>query len=170
MNALIRFIDSLGRDIVLLKSLGVLLTLVFLGLAVILAIRAGWIERELDLAKDVLHSKKLIKKRTLKAWTQIKRHLASDSEASLKLALIEADSLLDKALAAAGYRGTNMGERLKQVRRAELSNIEEIWTAHKLRNDIAHEHETPMTRPIAERAIGIYAKAFKELGLLEEEE
>lgn len=169
MNALIRSIDSLGKYIVIFQSLGVLLTIVFLTLAVLLALRSGWIERELDLAKDVLHSKKLIKKKTLKVWMQIKRHLASNNEASLKLALIEADSLLDKALSAAGYRGVNLGERLKQVRRAELPNIEELWTAHKLRNDIAHEHETPMTRPIAERAIGIYAKAFRDLGLLDEE-
>lgn len=59
-----------------------------------------------------------------------------------KLAIIEADKLVDIVLRKAGVKGETMGERLraceKLIPRSVYSNM---WEAHKIRNKIVHEHD-----------------------------
>lgn len=51
--------------------------------------------------------------------------------------LLEADAVLDLALTGLGYRGT-LGDKLKKAR-PYIPEIDAVWRAHKLRNQIAHE-------------------------------
>lgn len=54
-----------------------------------------------------------------------------------KQGIMDADKLLDYALAKKGFSGT-MGEKLKKAG-PRFSNLNGVWQAHKLRNQIAHE-------------------------------
>ncbi|OGM91421.1 hypothetical protein A2999_02995 [Candidatus Wolfebacteria bacterium RIFCSPLOWO2_01_FULL_38_11] len=60
-----------------------------------------------------------------------------------------------------------MAERLKKINFKQLSNIEEIWQAHKIRNRIVHEPDFHIARGEAWMIIEMYKKAFKELGLID---
>jgi hypothetical protein len=66
----------------------------------------------------------------------------------------------------AGYQGKNPDERLSQITPVELSNIEEIKQAHKLRNRITSEPDFILTLNEAGIIIDIYKKAFQELNLI----
>ena len=107
------------------------------------------------------------KKRTVKAWLQIKKRLATGEESNMKLAVIEADKVLDEILKRSGFVGETMSERLKRLTPAQLSNLEQVWGAHKLRNRIVHEPNFEVSRAEIELAVSIYGRAFQEFGLID---
>ncbi len=107
------------------------------------------------------------KKKALKEWGAITARLQRGSESDLKLAIIEADKLLDDTVRRMGFAGETMAERLKKITPAQLSNIENIRSAHKVRNNIVHGPDYRLTRLEAETAIGVYEKALREWGLID---
>ena len=60
-----------------------------------------------------------------------------------------------------------MADRLKQISPAQLSNINDIWDVHKLRNRLVHDVDFKVAHYEIERAINVYKKSFKEMGLLD---
>jgi hypothetical protein len=81
------------------------------------------------------------------------------------LAIIDADKLLDDALKRSKYRGKTMGERLVAAQR-DISNNDDVWFGHKLRNRLVHENNVKLTeRMVKEALLGIRG-ALKDLGAL----
>jgi len=101
-----------------------------------------------------------------KKWQAIMDRLEKENESDDKLALIEADNIFDDLLKKIGYEGNDMGERLKQITKAQLANIDELWQAHKVRNRIAHEQDFKLTHAQAKRAVEIYQRAMEDLEAL----
>lgn len=98
-------------------------------------------------------------------WLEIEQSIIKDNEASYHLAILNADKLVDQALRERGFHGKTTGERLKATR-GKLSNREEIWFAHKLRNRIAHEPDVRVNYNQVRRALGGFKRALKDLGAI----
>jgi len=99
--------------------------------------------------------------------SDIEKHIISDSPNDWKLAIIEADIVLDEALKKAGYAGVSLGERLKSIAPSKLNYLDDAWQAHKVRNQIAHGgSDFVLTRRLAEDTIKQYKRVFSELGIL----
>lgn len=97
-------------------------------------------------------------------WLAITQSVGNTSD-SWQLAIMNADKLLDSALRERGVAGETMGERLKNVK-TQLSGIEGVWRAHKLRNRIAHEDAVQVSQRQANEALKIFKKALTDLGAL----
>lgn len=98
-------------------------------------------------------------------WLKIENGLIRDNPASYATAVINADKLLDRALNEMGLPGKTMGERLKRVtERFESPNA--VWSAHKLRNQIAHEDDFQVGYSQANRALAAFRQALKDLGAI----
>lgn len=95
-------------------------------------------------------------------WEVVKKRLASPNPAEWKLAVIEADAIMDDLLKKMNYQGQTMGERLKSIEPSDFQALEEIWYAHKARNRIAHGSEYVLTHDEAERIISLFEKGLKE--------
>lgn len=97
---------------------------------------------------------------------QVVARSESDQPDDWKLAIIEADIILDTALKEHGYAGTSLGERLRGITPSQLSSIDDAWEAHKVRNQIAHQgSDFILTRRIASETIARYRRVFAELGV-----
>jgi len=96
-------------------------------------------------------------------WLSIESSF-SQGAGSQKLAILNADTLLDKALKARGYKGETMGDRLKNARNA-FKNNNAVWAAHKLRNKVAHE-DIDVKSQTASHALKAFKNALKDLGAL----
>ncbi|HEY4523800.1 MAG TPA: hypothetical protein VJK04_02940 [Candidatus Paceibacterota bacterium] len=107
------------------------------------------------------------KKRTIRAWQQIQKRVQVGDEPNLKLAVIEADKILDEVLKRSGFAGETMSDRLKNLTTAQLSNLEQVWGAHKLRNRIVHEPNFEVSKAEVELAVSIYGRAFQEFRLID---
>jgi hypothetical protein len=93
-------------------------------------------------------------------------HIASPHPNDWKLAIIEADIILDDTLKQRGFAGNSLGERLKSLSSTQLGSLNEAWEAHKVRNRIAHEGaDFVLTKRIAEDTISRYRRVFNELGV-----
>ncbi len=93
-------------------------------------------------------------------------HVASDRPNDWKLAIIEADIILDELLKQRGYAGNSLGERLKSISPTQLASLQDAWEAHKIRNRIAHEGaDFVLTHRIAEETIVRYRRVFTEFGV-----
>jgi hypothetical protein len=144
--------------------------LVTLGLTVgivILMARLRWIGSHVERYRHAILNADITKEQTKRSWKDIERHFFAGNDNDLKIALIEADTSLDSALRNAGVIGANLGDRLKKVKPAQLPNVENVWQAHKLRNQIAHDEAMVLKRDVAERALTIYREALESLGALE---
>jgi hypothetical protein len=84
---------------------------------------------------------------------------------SLRDAVSEADKLLDYVMRQQGVRGETMGERLRHGG-SRFSDVNSIWTAHKLRNALAHEAEFDLVPSQAKEAIASFERGLKDLGAL----
>lgn len=98
-------------------------------------------------------------------WLKISQAVSRDNESSLHLAILNADKLLDKALRERGYKGQTMGERMKAAQ-TDWSNANHVWTAHKLRNRIAHETDIRLTHDIVSRALAAFKQGLKDIGAI----
>lgn len=101
-------------------------------------------------------------------WQVIQDHLNSENSAEWKLAILEADNMLDQVLEAAGYHGESLGERLKAMDPSDLPSYQDAWTAHKMRNEIAHEGAITMdfSKKMARDTIAKFEQVFKDLGVI----
>jgi len=102
-------------------------------------------------------------KRALKKWKKILSRLETGLESESKLALIEAEAILDETLKEMGYTGETLGERLKNVTSDILSNIEQVLEIHKICSDIRYDPTYKLSLDGARAAISIYEKALKDL-------
>lgn len=99
-------------------------------------------------------------------WEKIIKRLDTKDEANYKLAVIEADKLLDTVLKKLTIPGSTMGERLKAIPISQLPSIDNVWQVHRLRNHLVHTTEFVLTENKAKQAITIYKQAFIELKVL----
>jgi hypothetical protein len=96
-------------------------------------------------------------------WDRIIAEINSESQQSWRLAILEADIMLNELLDSLGYRGETMADKMKTVDRADFRTIDLAWEAHRARNRIAHESsETGLDPRDARRVIDLYAKVFRE--------
>jgi uncharacterized membrane protein len=93
-------------------------------------------------------------------------HIGSDTPNDWKLAIIEADIILDELLKEAGYAGVSLGEKLRSITPNQLQSIDDAWQAHKVRNQIAHAgSDFVLTHKLAQDTIKQYRRVFHELGV-----
>lgn len=112
------------------------------------------------------HEKQETKKRT-REWAEIVMALKSASVSDWKIAVLEADSLLEELFETLPYLGDNLGERLKNTPRGAIGTLEDAWAAHKLRNRIAHEGASfTMTKSEFVDALAQFERVFREFNYI----
>lgn len=102
----------------------------------------------------------------LKRWNKVKLRLHTESETQFKVAILEADAIADEILKGIGYEGINMGERLAQIKPAQLDGLEELVNAHKVRNHIVHDPNFTVGKETANEVIEVYENFLKYLEFL----
>lgn len=78
-------------------------------------------------------------------------------------AILDADKLLDYALSELGLKG-NLGSKLKKSPHL-FSRVNDVWKAHKIRNNIAHQIDYQVTEPSYKQTMLYFKQAFKDLGI-----
>jgi hypothetical protein len=96
-------------------------------------------------------------------WDQVITHIQSDNPSDWRLAILEADIVLDDLLDRLGYVGDTIGDKLKAADPAHFRTLNAAWEAHRVRNAIAHEgQDYILTQREARRVINLYESVFRE--------
>jgi hypothetical protein len=93
-------------------------------------------------------------------WAKIEQ-VQKMGEAGWQVAIIQADKLLDQALKERGFSGETMGDRLKSSHAGDR-----IWSAHKIRNRIAHETDVKLNAITVNQALRGFKQGLKNIGAL----
>lgn len=100
-------------------------------------------------------------------WNQIQDLVNSPNHSDWRLAIIEADLILEDLLESRGVHGMTIGDKLKSMTPGDLGSIQAAWEAHLVRNRIAHEgSDYEITQVFAARTIQLYEVVFQELGFV----
>jgi hypothetical protein len=96
-------------------------------------------------------------------WDRVIDHIESDNPSDWRLAILEADIMLEEMMDKIGVLGDTLGEKLKNVEKSDFSTIDSAWEAHKVRNSIAHQGGAfSITEREARRVIRLYQSVFEE--------
>lgn len=99
-------------------------------------------------------------------WRNVLRRLETANEEEYKLAVLEADGMLEQTLQRMGFAGDTMPDRLQKVGTGIVSNLAEVREANRIRNSIVHDPSYRLTLSEARRIIEVYETAFQGLDLI----
>lgn len=111
----------------------------------------------------LLHKKKRFQTKDIQYISRHWKQITQEKNNNPEHAIMNADKLLSFALKKAGFNGS-VAEQLKKAK-AIFSDLDGIWSAHKLRNKIAHEVGFSVSDKESNYALNQFKKAFKDLGI-----
>ena len=169
INEIIQFIlyPKFSGWLLVLKVIFLIFASFFLGFVIWALIKTTWFKRAfLQDLKEFFTYRPYGLKKFVKEWKKIKERSDTGLESEVKLALIEADALLDETLKRLGYPGESLGERSEKLTVDILPNLEEVRQVHKIRNNIIHDPTYQLNLEEAKESLAIYEKALINLDAL----
>ncbi len=153
--------------LLLLKTFFLLISLAMIGFIIFALLKTSWLDKYLIRdVQEFLTYRHYGLSETKKKWKEIEDHFEGGIESELKLAIVEANSLLDNVLRIMTYKGHNLGERLDKINTDILENLKEVKKAHQLYSDIVHDPTYRLTFKEAEKALNAYRDALVHLNAL----
>lgn len=100
-------------------------------------------------------------------WEAIKKRLKEGSAASGKIAIVEADKMLDEALGKLGYVGKDTAEKVSAIKPGHLVGIDEVREIRQFYHQIVEDptHEIGMDE--IKKAIAVYERVFRGIELID---
>ncbi len=96
-------------------------------------------------------------------WIDIRNNFQSNDPTNWRMAIIDADSMLEDLITSIGYDATTFGDKLKMINRIDFPLIDSVWYVHKLRNNLAHQGSSyHLSERDAYQAFKIYEQIFYE--------
>ena len=100
-------------------------------------------------------------------WSKVLNYLFSQHGSDWKLAIIEADSMLETLLDQMGFRGDSLGDKLKSANQDNFPQMTIAWEVHTIRNRIAHDGLSfELSQHEAKRVIALYEQIFHAYGFI----
>lgn len=147
-----------------LKTIFIIISILLVGGIILFLFINTWLKRfVLEDLIETFTTRPYGAKKAFKEWAKIQKKLESEKIDEYKLALIEADGLLDNVLEIMGYQGDTIGDRLKKIDLSILPNKDEVLEAHRVRNNVVHDPDYNLTLEVTKRALAIYEKALRDL-------
>lgn len=162
------FAPFLEQNLWWIEIIAVVSSLLFFWGTIYIIIKANYLELKKEDFLDLLGKDYLSRHRSLRGWLQIKKRLNSSDQNDWKLAILEADYILNEIFKRSGYLGVRMEEKLDLITPAQLANVEDVKRAHEVRNKIAKDPTFVITRQEAIEVIEVYKQSFIELNLIKE--
>lgn len=150
-----------------IKIIFLLFSAFFLGFVIWALTNTSWLRKAfLQDMHEFIDYKPYGLKKLDQEWKMIKARLATGAESEFKLAMIEADMLLNDTLKQAGYAGDSLGERLDKLTVDILPELDQIRQAHKTCSDIIHDPTFKLTEEETKKDLAIYESVLIDLGAL----
>src|SRR3989344_7068660 len=139
-------------------------------LAILLFIEIAWLLvriKELKQNPEIFFTKEsasdIVEESDNNRWQKVLELVNSPMDANWRLAVLEADNMLDDMLKLKKYEGETLGERLQNSNPDLFTTIDYAWEAHKIRNQIAHEGTNfNLTHHDALRTVSLFERVFRE--------
>lgn len=103
----------------------------------------------------------------IQRWQAITAMFQSNDPTAWRMAIIDADAMMEDLCTSLGFEGQNFGDKLKSMQQARVPWVQSAWDVHILRNKLAHEGSRyPLNNREAYQAFKVYESIFYETGYL----
>lgn len=99
-------------------------------------------------------------------WNRIVEMFRSQNPSDWRLAILDADMLLEKMINSLGYQGETFADKLKSIHPADHPWLQNAWDVHLLRNRLAHESGVQLDQRQIYNAFKTYESIFYTTGFL----
>ncbi len=168
-NVVLKIIEWFKTAFFVFKIIAILLSLVFIGWIIYLYNRLVTLRAD-EVKKYYPEDTKVVAgvgELRNAEWEKVLRNVESANDSDLRLAILEADIMLDTLLNNMGLPGDTMGDKLKAVEKSDFTTVDKAWEAHKVRNQIAHEGAAfVLSQHEAKRVIALYQDVFEEFRII----
>jgi len=100
-------------------------------------------------------------------WESIRRRVEEGSVASGKIAIVEADKMLDEALGKLGYAGKDTAEKISTIRPGQLVGIDEVREIRQFYHRIIEDPTHEIGMDGIKAAIAAYERFFRGIELID---
>lgn len=100
-------------------------------------------------------------------WQNVLRKASAGSADALKVAIIDADKIVDDSLKQLGFQGEHMADRLEKILPHEIRSLDRVWQAHRVRNNLVHTPDFVISVHEARKTLDDYQAFLKEVKLLQ---
>ncbi len=101
-----------------------------------------------------------------KLWKEIQDKSVTSPPHSFTLAIVAADNLVGDALDKMGLVGDSIADKLGKLNPQELKTLNNLWRAHRVRNDLVHTTGFEIRQSEAKEILNVYQSFLKEIGAL----
>ena len=119
-----------------------------------------------EAVEEAMEAGKLPKTKTQEKIEVISSAIESDKPEDYENAVVLAGELLGRVLKAANFSGDSLKERVNKVPGSQLNFKEDIIWACKLEEKISMDEEFEIDHEEARRAVYIFQRALKEIGVI----
>lgn len=166
-----KFITS-GHTWSVIGTISMLLTIACLAIIIFSLVRM--VEIQLYDKEEIDHEihqaylrRKEMEKEANPRWHYILTLVESPNGSDWRVAILEADSMMEEVLKERGFSGTTASELLEGAKESGYLTIQDAWDAHLVRNQIAHEgSDFSLSQIEARRVIKMYQNFFEELNVI----
>lgn len=166
INELISYIFSpeLQEELFLVKIVFIFFSVIFFVVVILFLVNSSYLKYQFwqEVAEFFSWESYGLRK-IAKRWKKIEKRIETGSESEYKLAIIEADDFLNEVLEKRNYSGETFEERVSQVEKVQIPNLEEILEVHKTRNSIVYDPDYKLDLDQAKKVLEIYEKAIKNI-------
>ncbi len=162
LNSIITFLLLFIKIIAALLSLTMILGIIL----IVRKVNKNTLISIREILEEARDLGELPKNEILENWKKINDKAESSDKSDYCEAVAEADELLDRALKMAGIPGEDLADRLKAVRDNQLEFKDDIIWADDLKKKIAADENFKISPEEARRAVYIFERALKEMGIL----
>jgi len=147
-----------------LRIIFLLISIFFIGMIIFLLFKSGYMDyRFKENYAELKKTKPALKVKVDKSWDEVIKQAKDEKEAERKMAIIEADDIVNDVLTQVGYEGESLSEKMEGLSEEIIPNIEEVKDAHKKKRDIVYDPNRSLSREEAVEIVSVYEKVFKDL-------
>lgn len=153
--------DKLQHDLLLVKILFIIFSTFCLVAVVYLYRKTGYLHMDQLETYDILKNfKDFGASKAQKQWKKIKQNFDKNDPVYWKLALLEAEKLMDEILIRMGLGTGTMDDRLERASVNEIPNLQDVIQARRLCQDIARDPDYRLNKENAENTLQAFEKAL----------
>ena len=101
--------------------------------------------------------------RLVKTWNKISKRLELKSEDEYKMAVLEAEEILDNVLEKMGYFGKNLKEKIDKLPLVAVSNIDSLKDISEIRKRIVYNPDQELSLDEAKKILDVFEQSLKDL-------
>jgi len=169
INNIVQFILSPEPSVwfILFKVVVLFIDLLMISFIVYALLKTSWLDKILLFDfQEFLTYKHYGLSKTKSKWEEIERYFRKGTEPEMKLAIVEADSLLDNILRVLSYKGKDLSSKLDGINEDILENLDDVKKYHKIYSNIVHDPTYRLDFKTAKDALKVYRDALVNLDVL----